>query len=78
MAVGKANAGATNVGPKLFDATPSNYTSLGSLIDPTKPDVRDLYIKTFGDQGITGLLDVTGAKKSAGTADEIHCTKRVV
>lgn len=72
MAFGKANAGATNVGPKLFDATPANYTSLGSLISPTKPDVRDLYIQTFGDQGITGMLDITGAKKSAGTADEIH------
>ena len=72
MAFAKANSGATNVGPKGYDATPSNYTTLGSLIDPTKPDVRDLYIQTFGDQGITGLLDVTGAKRSAGTADEVH------
>ena len=72
MAFAKANVGATNVGPKGYDATPSNYTTLGSLIDPTKPDVRDLYIQTFGDQGITGLLDVTGAKRSAGTADEVH------
>ena len=72
MAFGKANAGATNVGAKSFDATPANYTTLGTLIDPTKPDVRDLYIQTFGDQGITGLLDVTGAKRSAGTADEVH------
>jgi len=72
MAFGKANAAATNVGAKGFDATPANYTTLGTLIDPTKPDVRDLYIQTFGDQGITGLLDVTGAKRSAGTADEVH------
>jgi len=72
MAFAKANVGATNIGPKGYDATPSNYTTLGSLIDPTKPDVRDLYIQTFGDQGITGLLDVTGAKRSAGTADEVH------
>ena len=72
MAFGKANATASNIGPKLLDATPANYTSLGSLIDPTKPDVRDLYIQTFGDQGITGLLDVTGAKRSAGQADEVH------
>ncbi len=72
MAFSKAAATATNIGPKRFDATPSNYTSLGSLIDPTKPDVRDLYIQTFGDQGITGLLDVTGAKRSAGQADEVH------
>ena len=72
MAFAKANATATNVGPKDFDATPGNYTSLGSLLVPTKPDVRDLYIQTFGDQGITGMLDVTGAKRSAGSADEVH------
>jgi hypothetical protein len=72
MAFTKQSATSTNVGPKSFDASPSNYTSLGSLIDPTKPDVRDLYIQTFGDQGITGLLDVTGAKRSAGQADEVH------
>jgi hypothetical protein len=41
-------------------------------LNPTKPDVRDLYISTFGDQGITGFLELTGAKKSAGTADETH------
>ena len=72
MAFAKANQGATNVGPKSYDAVPGNYTSLGTLIDPTRPDVRDLYVQTFGDQGITGLLDVTGAKKSAGSADEVH------
>jgi hypothetical protein len=72
MAFSKQNATATNVGPKAFDNSPSNYTSLGTLLDPTKPDVRDLYVQTFGDQGITGLLDVTGAKRSAGTADEVH------
>ena len=72
MAFSKQNATVTNLSPKTLDTTPSNYTSLGSLISPTKPDVRDLYIQTFGDQGITGLLDVTGAKRSAGTADEVH------
>jgi hypothetical protein len=72
MPFGKTNAAATNIGAKSYDATPANYTTLGTLIDPTKPDVRDLYIQTFGDQGITGLLDVTGAKRSAGTADEVH------
>ena len=67
-----SNGTNADLGVKRFDATPSNYTSLGNLISPTKPDVRDLYIQTFGDQGITGLLDVTGAKRSAGTADEVH------
>jgi len=66
------NKTGADVGPLGLDATPQNYTTLGSLIDPTKPDVRDLYIETFGDQGITGFLELTGAKKSAGTADETH------
>ena len=72
------NQTGADVGPLNYDTAPQNYTALGSLLDPTKPDVRDLYISTFGDQGITGLLDITGAKKSAGTADEVHTgTKRV-
>ena len=50
--------------------TPQNYITLGELIDPTKPDVQDLYVSTFGDQGITGFLELTGAKKNAGTSDE--------
>lgn len=50
--------------------TTENYISLGDLIDPTKPDNRDLLVKTYGDQGITGFLELTGAKKNAGTSDE--------
>lgn len=61
-----------DVGPKNFDLTPATYTTLGSLLDPTKPDVRELYVETFGDQGITGFLDLVGAKKSAGTSDEVQ------
>ena len=53
-------------------ATPQNYTSLANLIDPTKPDVRDLYVQTYGDQGITGFLELTGAKKNAGTSDKVE------
>jgi hypothetical protein len=55
-----------------LQATPQNYTSLANLIDPTKPDVRDLYVKTYGDQGITGFLELTGAKKNAGTSDKVE------
>ncbi len=51
---------------------PENYVALGDLIDPTKPDVRDLYVQTYGDQGITGFLELTGAKKNAGTSDEVQ------
>ena len=55
-----------------LQATPQNYVSLANLIDPTKPDVRDLYVQTFGDQGITGFLELTGAKKNAGTSDKVE------
>ena len=72
MATTLSNTAGAEQRPLQYDQTPSNYTSLGDLIDVTKPDVRDMYIQTFGDQGITGLLDITGAKKSAGTADEVH------
>ena len=65
------NTGGTLVGGGL-KTTPETYTTLASLIDPTKPDVRDLYVSTFGDQGITGFLDLTGAKKNAGTSDKVE------
>lgn len=55
-----------------LQATPQNYISLANLIDPTKPDVRDLYVQTYGDQGITGFLELTGAKKNAGTSDKVE------
>jgi hypothetical protein len=56
----------------LLRTSPQAYVSLGDLLDPTKPDNRDLLIQTYGDQGITGFLELTGAVKSAGTADEVQ------
>ena len=64
------SSGGSFTGSGLF-ATPQNYVSIGTLLEPTKPDVRDLYVKTYGDQGITGFLELTGAKKNAGTADQV-------
>lgn len=55
-----------------LQATPQNYVALATLIDPTKNDVRDLYVQTYGDQGITGFLELTGAKKNAGTSDKVE------
>jgi len=52
--------------------TPEKYTSLGDLLEYNKPDNMDLYVKTYGDQGITGFLELTGAKKNAGVSDEIQ------
>ncbi len=58
--------------PPLLKATPDKYTTLGELLDYNKPDNRDLLINTFGDQGITGFLQLTGAIKNAGVNDEVQ------
>jgi hypothetical protein len=59
-----------------FRLTPEKYTTLDELLtgadDINKPEVRDLLIKSYGDQGITGFLKLTGALKNAGKADQIE------
>lgn len=66
------NQTAADKGPLKVDAVPQKYVSLGNLIDPTKPSNRDLLVKTFGDQGITGFLELTGATRGIATADEVQ------
>lgn len=56
----------------LFRNAPDKYVSLGTLLEYNKPDNRDLLINTYGDQGLTGFLQLTGAVKNAGTADEVQ------
>ena len=64
-------AAGSGIRPGL-QATPDAYTTLDLLIDPTKPDNRDLLIRAYGDQGLTGFIELTGAKKSTATADEVN------
>ena len=56
----------------LLKTAPDKYISLGELLKYNKPDNRDLLIQTYGDQGITGFLELTGATRSAGQADEVQ------
>ena len=56
----------------LLKTSPDKYVSLGTLLEYNKPDNRDLLIETYGDQGITGFLAMTGAVKNAGTADQVQ------
>ena len=52
---------------------PAKYTSLGDFINEVnRPDIREALTKTYGDQGITGFLQMTGAVKNAGTADKVQ------
>lgn len=55
----------------LMKTAPDKYISLGELLKYNAPDNRELLIKTYGDQGITGFLELTGATKSVATADEV-------
>jgi len=54
---------------------PRKYQALNDLLGATdfnKPDVRDLLVQTYGDQGITGFLSLTGAVNSGGSADQVE------
>ncbi len=52
---------------------PAKYVDLASFINGVnKPDNRELLVKTYGNQGITGFLQLTGAVKAAGTADSVQ------
>jgi hypothetical protein len=52
---------------------PTKYTSLYDFIkEVNAPDVRAQLTKTFGAQGISGFLQMTGAIKNNGTADSVQ------
>lgn len=64
----------TDFSPAAFRRLdPAKYTSLGDFINEVnKPDNRDMLVKTYGTQTITGFLQMTGAVKSNGTADSVQ------
>jgi hypothetical protein len=64
----------TDFSPAAFRRLdPTKYVALGDFIDEINaPDNRDALVKTYGNQGITGFLQLTGAVKSNGTADEVQ------
>ena len=73
MAITNTNAGASNVAPASLKLSPDKYVALGTLVDDwSKPDNRELLVSTYGDQGITGFLQLTGAVTNAGTQDEVQ------
>ena len=69
MAISNAVAD-TALGGLSYANAPQKYTTLDQLVDGTREDVRDIYAAIYGDQGLSGLVEVIGAKKTAGTADE--------
>jgi hypothetical protein len=51
--------------------SPEKYTTLADLVKTTKDLVMPDLVQSYGDQGITGFLKLTGAVNSAGSADRI-------
>ena len=72
----KASTQTGNLAAGTLKAEPSKYVALGDFLTGddayNKPEVRELLVKTYGDQGITGFLTLTGAVKNAGQADQIE------
>jgi hypothetical protein len=54
-----------------YRITPESYTTVDSLIKATKDEVMPDLVETYGDQGITGFLKLTGAVNAGGASDQI-------
>jgi hypothetical protein len=57
--------------PADLRLTPETYTTLNELVKTTKDFVLPDLVQSYGDQGITGFLNLVGAVKSGGTSDMI-------
>ena len=51
--------------------TPETYTTVDQLVKTTKDLVIPELVETYGDQGITGFLQLTGAVVSGGSSDQV-------
>ena len=54
-----------------YRLTPEKYTTINALLDPTKDFVIPQLVETYGEQGITGFLKMTGAIIAGGSADQV-------
>ena len=59
-------AGSRDAAPANLRLTPETYTTVGTLLDQNKDFVVPQLVETYGDQGITGFLKLTGAVSGGG------------
>ena len=57
--------------PANLRLTAETYTDLNTLVKTNKDFVLPDLVQSYGDQGITGFLNLVGAVKGAGTNDQI-------
>jgi hypothetical protein len=70
----------TDIAGYGIKTTPDTYAALGDMLNAAaagvnelgKPDVSDMLVETYGDQGITGFLKLTGAITAAGSSDQVE------
>ena len=67
---------ATTTGPAVgaggdLRLTPETYTTVDTLIKTTKDLVMPDLVESYGEQGITGFLKLTGAVMSGGASDQV-------
>ena len=72
MATIAAAAGGVDGAPADLRLTPETYTTIGTLLDHNKDFVIPELVETYGEQGITGFLKMTGAIQTGGTSDEVR------
>jgi len=67
--------------PSSFVTSPDRYKALGDLLHDAydgsvnelgKPEISELLVETYGDQGITGFLQLTGAVTNGGSSDQVE------
>jgi len=54
-----------------YRLTPEKYTTVDALLDPVKDMVLPQLVETYGEQGITGFLKLTGAIMAGGQSDQV-------
>jgi len=54
-----------------YRLTPEKYTTVDTLLDTTKDLVMPQLVETYGEQGITGFLKLTGAIMAGGQSDQV-------
>ena len=60
-----------NQAPADLRLSPESYTTIDNLLKANKDFVIPELVQSYGDQGITGFLRLTGAVNSGGTSDQV-------
>jgi len=69
--IGTGTSYSQDQAPANLRLTPDSYTTLNTLVKTNKDFVLPDLVQSYGDQGITGFLNLVGAVKAGGTNDFI-------